>query len=240
MAMPKKLFEMLLVRHAQSRGNAGMQGSTVRERQDPDLSDNGLVQAQFLADRVQYYPLDALFSSGLERAVHTAAVVAKMQPENGARTVEVLPLLTECNTLENYTGRTMNAIQAAYPCAVFAKDTCSSDTVLPNDETVDEQYNIERACDALAYFKNRFRNGERVMVVSHGIFNTVFLMQALGISEPIFDPDFQNTSITRLSFYEKGTGPWGFDVQLHCLNDCSHLFGSFPQIRFEYKGDTRI
>lgn len=224
MIKPDVQFELLLVRHGQSLGNAGIPGRSVRERQDPDLSPEGCRQAKLLAKRFRHYPLDALFSSGLLRAVHTASMVASMQPKDGAHTVEILPLLTECNTLENYTGQTMDEIRALYPAAAPAEGRSDAQTVLPNDETTDEQYNIDRARQALDYLKNRFQNGERVMVVAHGVFNTVLLMQALEVREQRFDPDFNNTSVTHLTFYKAGTGPWGFDVRLHCLNDRTHLF----------------
>ena len=237
MSEPILLFELLLVRHGQSTGNAGVPGESARDRQDPELSDEGCRQAQLLAQRFRRCPLDALFSSGLLRAVHTACAVASMQPENGAKTVEVLPLLTECNTLEDYTGQPMETIRSFYPMARFAPGWTQTQTVLPNDERSDEAYNIDRARHALAYLRDRFRNGERVMVVAHGIFNTVFLMQALQIPVQRFDPDFDNAGVTRLLFYKTGTGPWGFDVRLCSLNDLSHLYDTFPQTRYELQGE---
>ena len=96
MTEPKLQFELLLVRHGQSDGNTGVgKTDTVRDRQDPDLSVCGCRQAKLLAERFSAYPLDALFSSGLLRAVHTASEVAAVQPQDGAHAVEVLPLLTE-------------------------------------------------------------------------------------------------------------------------------------------------
>ena len=231
MSEPEVLFDLFLVRHGQSTGNAGIAGNSVRERQDPDLSADGVRQAKLLAARFSRYPLDAVFSSGLLRAVHTACEVAAMQPDNGAHNVEVLPLLTECNIRENYTGLSMDAIRSLYPAAHFASGVLPSQTVLPNDELIDEAYNVIRAREALAYFKVRFCRGEQIMAVAHGIFNTVFLMQALEISEQRFDPDFANANVTRLTFYRAGTGPWGFDVRLRYLNDVSHLLCAFPDMR---------
>lgn len=233
MSEAKILFDLFLVRHGQSAGNAGIRGRSVRDRQDSDLSPDGLRQARLLAERFSGCALDAILSSGLFRAIHTASEVAALQPEDGAHDVEVLPLLTECNILEDYTGQSMDTIRETYPAARFASDRTDTQTVLPNNEATDEAYNIARAKDALDYLKSRFQNGERVMVVAHGIFNTVFLMQALEIDDQRFDPDFANTNVTRLTFYESGTGPWGFDVRLRYLNDVSHLLGEFPQMRSE-------
>ena len=240
MASPKLLFELLLVRHGQSNGNAGLHtGDTPMDRQDSELSPDGVRQAQLLAQRFRQYPLDALISSGLRRAIHTASEVAAAQPENGAHRVEILPLFTECNIREAYCGQPIEALRAAYPAAAFAAGWTDAQTVLPNDEETDAAYNLERANQALAYLKNRFQNGERVMVVAHGIFNTVFLMQALEITDQRFDPDFFNTGVTRLAFYEAGTGPWGFDIRLRSLNDYAHLFAAFPQMRYEITGGNQ-
>ena len=234
MMQSEPLFELLLVRHGQSTGNAGIHGESVRERQDPDLSPDGCRQAELLAERFRQYPLDALFSSGLLRAVHTASAVAAAQPQNGAHTVEVLPLLTECNTREDYTGQPIETIRARYPAAEFAVGWTHIQTVLPNDEATDEAYNIDRARQTLQYLKDRFHNGERVMVVAHGIFNTVLLMQALEVFDQRFDPVFDNTNVTHLIVYKQGTGPWGFDVRLRRLNDCAHLYADRALTRYEY------
>lgn len=236
MPEPKCLFELLLVRHAQSCGNAGIvSGESAADRYDSALSDDGMRQAKLLAARFAQYPLDALFSSGLIRAAQTASEIAAAQPPNGAKRVQILPLLTECNVGEDYTGRPIQTLQTFCPAAELADGWQDSQTVLPNDEELDGAYNIARAQKTLALFRQRFQNGERVMAVAHGIFNTILLMQALGVDNQMFDPDFANTSVTRLAFYETGTGPWGFDVRLRELNDYSHLHAAFPRMRYEIK-----
>ena len=238
MNKPKLLFELLLVRHAQSCGNAGIYtGDEPADIHDPVLSADGERQAGLLASRFAQYRLDAVFSSGLVRALQTASAVAAAQPHDGAKHVEILPLLTECNTRDNYTGRPIAELQAQYPAA-FAAGWQGGQTVLPNDDELDPAYNIDRAQKTLVYIKSCFQNGERVMVVAHAMFNTILLMQALGVSIQTFDADFANTSVTRISFYETGTGPWGFDVCLNELNDYAHLHTAFPQMRYEKKEET--
>ena len=237
MAEPKLLFDLFLVRHGQSCGNAGIsKGDTVADRQDPMLSETGKKQAALLRARFAATELDAIFSSGMRRALQTAAAVADCQPSGGAKTVEVLPLMTECNTREGYTGFSFDELRAIAPASRPADGWDSPQTVLPNDEETDEAYNIDRAVQTLSYLRSRFRRGERVMAVAHGVFNTVFLMQALGVDTQRFDPDFDNTSVTYLSLFEEGTGPWGFDVRLRTLNDTSHLKAPFPQFFNETQG----
>lgn len=236
MSKPERLFELLLVRHAQSCGNAGIPSDDdVSGGQDTFLSPDGVRQAALLADRFARCPLDAIYSSGLVRAVQTACAVASAQPSALARRVRILPLLTECNVRADYGGYPIDRLRGMFPAAKIADGWQGTQTVLPSDDEADPAYNIERAEKALAYLKDRFQGGERVMVVAHGMFNTIFLMQALGVNKQNFDPDFANTSVTRLSFYKAGAGPWGFDVCLHELNDYAHLRADFPQMRYENK-----
>ena len=224
MAEPKILFELYLVRHGQSCGNAGLHtGDDVSDRQDAVLSELGEAQAKKLAERFASVPLDAIFASGLRRALCTAGFVANDQPSDGTRTVEILPLLTECNILEGYTGLPFEALRQLVPVSRPADGWAEEQSVLPNNEETDEAYNIDRAKQTLEYLRARFTKGEHVMAVAHGIFNTVLLMHSLGIERQRFDPDFDNASVTHLTFYEEGTGPWGFDVRLRTLNDTAHL-----------------
>ena len=224
MTQPKLLFDLFLVRHAQSCGNAGIHtGDTAADRQDPILSETGERQALRLGERFSDVPLDAILASGLRRALQTASAVAGQQPPDGTKTVEVLPLLTECNVLEGYAGFSFDELRSLAPASRPADGWDSPQTVLPNNEQTDEAYNIDRAKQVMRVLRSRFHSGERVMAVGHGMFNTVLLMQALEIDPQRFDPDFDNTGVTYLSFYEAGTGPWGFDVRLRTLNDTAHL-----------------
>ena len=217
------LFDLYLIRHGQSEGNAGIDGgNSVASRQDPLLSPLGHIQAQRLGERFADLPVDAVLSSGLRRALQTAQHVVACQPEGGAKSIEILPLLTECNTREGYTGFSFAQLRELVPCSRPAAFRADTQTVLPNDDGKHPEYNIARAREVMDYLFARFHNGERVMIVAHGIFNTVLLMQALGIEVQRFDPDFDNAGITLLSFFKQGTGPWGFDVRLRMLNDASH------------------
>lgn len=223
MTEPELLFDLYLVRHAQSEGNAGMTPeNSPAARQDPLLSANGLQQARALGERFSEMPLDAVFSSGLRRALQTAEQVILRQPPDGASTVEILPLLTECNTLEGYTGFSFAQLCQLVPCSVPAAFRQDATTVLPNNELEDSAYNITRAREALLYLFERFSSGEKVMVVAHGIINTLLLLQAIGVDVQRFDPDFDNAGVTLLSFFAPGTGQWGFDVRLRKLNDTSN------------------
>ena len=232
MCKPMILFDLFLVRHGQSNGNAGIcTGDSAADRQDALLSETGRRQAELLARRFSAVPLDAVFSSGLRRAVCTAQTVVLRQPPDGTHTVEILPLLAECDIREDYTGFSFEALRELASASAAAAGWDDPQTVLPNDEETDGAYNIDRAKRVLEYLFSRFHAGEQVMVVSHGIFNTILLMQALGVEPQRFDPDFDNTSVTHITFYRAGTGPWGFDVRLRTLNDTAHLGAEYQDHR---------
>ena len=235
---PKKLFEMVLVRHGQSLGNAGINESgTLRGSADSPLSENGRLQAQLLGKRFSSYPFDCIISSGLVRAVETACLVASAQPENGAKTVHIDPLLTECGTEEEYEGYSFcelsDMFKAVKPFIGVSEDDCM---VIPS-KTDDAEFNRSRAKAFMKKLYSEFRNVERIMVTAHGVFNTELLLELLGLDadRQLLDPDFRNTSVTHFTFYEEGTGPYGFDISLTCLNNIDHLRDAFPQMFFENK-----
>jgi len=66
--------QVLLIRHGETEWNAKRrwQGHT-----DVPLNARGIQQAESLADELQYYALDALFSSNLARAYQTAKIVSE-------------------------------------------------------------------------------------------------------------------------------------------------------------------
>ena len=86
-------------RHGQTDSNA--KKLWVGQQTDVDLNENGIRQAELLAqDLAQNVKLDAIYSSSLIRAVHTAEVVAKAQGN-----ILVYPLLElregNCGLAEN-------------------------------------------------------------------------------------------------------------------------------------------
>ena len=94
-----KILDLYLVRHGESFGNTGGDKDFTDDRRfDPPLTPRGERQAQLLAEYFSALPIDAIFSSGLRRSVHTAHEVVMHQPENGAKQVEVHKVFTECNT----------------------------------------------------------------------------------------------------------------------------------------------
>lgn len=225
-------LELYLVRHGLSAANAGVQGDTIEENQDPHLAEKGTRQAQLLAGKFAAYPLDCIMSSCLYRAIETALPVADSQPENGAKAISVHPLFGEVGISTEYSGKTSAQLQELYPSIVMADGTENYEYLLCH--TTDGQTSKARAKEAIEYLTSHFHNGEKVMLVSHGGFIRYLMEAALNIDfEPAMsDPSFFNTGVTKIIFFQHGEGIYGNDVVLVYMNEHSHLLGEDETISF--------
>ena len=88
----------------------------------------------------------------------------------------------------------------------------------------DEAGLFERAEKVIEYLREKYKNGEKVVAVSHAAFITfiVFLIMGFKNNMPKFDISFYNTGITRIIFYKEGTNPYG-DIVFEYINDTTHL-----------------
>ena len=226
-------LELYLVRHGESKGNNGeYKDKSKAENADAPLSDKGVREAELLGEFFSECRLDAIFSSGLERSLRTGHEVALRQKDDGAKQVEVHGVFTECNTCDECAGRTIAEIKEKFPLMINAEGTDPDEKKISGKENDTDEQLLERGKQALKYIRDRFHNGEKVMVTSHAAINTFIMYAALGLShEQIFDPSFYNTGVTKIVFYKKGTGAFA-DVHLAYQNDHSHLIGEFPEFKF--------
>ena len=99
---------IFLVRHAEAAGID--QEKRYLGQQNPDLSSVGIHQAEKLRRAFRSYPIQAVFTSDLLRAVHTALLIVKdhhCQPERIRGFREI--------SLGEWEGRTFQEVQAQYP-----------------------------------------------------------------------------------------------------------------------------
>ena len=225
-------LELYLVRHGESRSNAGLlDPEDFRAFEDPFLTEKGVRQAQLLGEFYSRLDFDCILASGQNRALQTAGEVAARQIRT--RSVEAHPLFTEGRLASEFGEKHFDEIAAAHPFAIPAQGVDpAGDFVITQDEPGDAP-TVLRAKEALAYLHERFRGGEKVMVVAHAMFNTVLLFTALGLStDGIFDFAIANTGVTKLVFYQKDTGRWGCDTHLIFHNSLAHLTNEFPEAIF--------
>ena len=222
-------LDLYLVRHGNSLSNAGLAGDDPMERYDSRLSPLGEQQIELLGPRFAQLPFDHILSSGLRRTLATADAVVRSQPADGAHTIEVHPVFTEWGIPPACPGRTMDEIRADFPRAAAAPGAEQYarmiDHTLPGDQHLAPG---GREIRAVEYLRQRFTHGERVLLSGHGCFNGFMLYHILGIPESAgFTLDLYNTGVTRVIFYQPGTGPVR-DTELVFFNDCSHLFPADP------------
>lgn len=222
----KVLLELYMVRHGQSKMNAAKEAdpsTSELDRVDPVLTDLGERQAELLGKRLSAVSFDAIISSPLRRAVQTAVAVAKHQPET--RYVRIEPIFTERGVPEGFKGLSFFELNDTYGCLTAAPSVQHLETAALVNDDGDDSYQALRAKEALCGLRSRYNRGEKVLVVFHAAFETDVILEALGIASPAaFDPELGNTSITRIVFHEQGTGSYGYDVKLMCLNDTAHLY----------------
>ncbi|MCU1344861.1 MAG: fructose-2,6-bisphosphatase [Acidimicrobiia bacterium] len=142
--------QVLLIRHGQSTWNAEgrWQGDA-----DPPLSGEGISQARDAAAHLGTF--DAVFTSDLQRARHTADLLSG---ELGIGPVIVEPLLRE-RAAGEWTGLTRVEIEAGWPGALAGHERP------PGYEPDAEVFGRAMAALALAH---RVTPGGLVLAVSHG------------------------------------------------------------------------
>ncbi len=223
---PIKELELYIIRHGQSLGNAGYGGRTdltEKEMHDPVLTEKGILQAQKAGSYLRETAFDAVISSAMLRAVQTATEILKFQQKNN--TLNILPLACEMMTAPDYKGVTMYEIRCINENAVLADGVePDSPMIYSNTKDNDEAATYERAEKVLDYLHTHYHSGEKVALVSHAAFITYIVFTLMGFREksPCFDIDFDNTGITKVTFYKKGTNRYG-DTVFAFINDTTHL-----------------
>ena len=221
---PIKELELYMIRHGQSMGNAGYDKEelTLKEENDPYLTRLGLQQAQKAGTALSSITFDAVYSSALLRAVRTAAEILKMQAEK--LPLNFLRLLTEMGVNTDYKGADMEEILEIYETAVLAEGLSQDSPLICHNNSDDEAGLFERAEKTINMLRENYKNGEKIALVCHAAFMTYLVFYIMGYKNavPDFDIDFNNTSVTKVVFYKKGTNKYG-DVVFEYINSTRHL-----------------
>ncbi len=220
---PIKELELFLIRHGQSMGNAGYgrDDLTLREANDPVLTETGYIQANKAGRHLSNTVFDAVYSSGLIRAVSTAGEILKYQSEE--KSLNILPSLSEVGISPDYFGMTIDELNEFCKCAVIADGINPNSSMVCHSSFENENELFNRAASVMEYFQSRYKSGEKIAVVAHAAFLTILIFHIMGFSEsPVFDIAIQNTGITRVIFYKHGTNPYG-DISFEEINSTTHL-----------------
>lgn len=216
-------LDLYLIRHGQSHGNIGYEHDniTVKEANDPYLTPKGVEQATAAGEYFKEINFDAFYSSGLLRAVQTSVEIMEKQSED--KTLNIQPLLTEVGIQPEYEGVGIDEIRELWLNSQLAEGVDSSQPLVIYSSFDKEEELFERAEKTMNFLLSKYQNGEKVAVISHAAFLTVLIFHIMGFtSSPLFDIDINNTGITRITFYKKGTNKYG-DVVFRYINNTSHL-----------------
>jgi broad specificity phosphatase PhoE len=197
---------LLLIRHGQTDHNAAgrWQGHL-----DVPLNEKGQAQAQALAQRLADWPIEAVYSSDLQRAMQTAVAIAT--PHTLQPTFDPIWRERDVGAFQSLNSQ---EIQTKFP-AVWADMLKTGVLNPPNGE---HQTSLrERAERALAQVLSQ-HEGQMIAIVSHGALLNGLISNVLGIPRERFGR-FRLNGNTGLSIVENNSrGP-----VLTLLNDTSHL-----------------
>ena len=97
-------LDLYIIRHGESRLNAGLgtENPTLKDTQDPVLTEKGIAQAVAAGEFLKDISFDAFYASPLLRAARTATEILKKQPE--AKPLNVMPEICEVGIVPEYKG----------------------------------------------------------------------------------------------------------------------------------------
>jgi len=215
-------LEIYYIRHADA-DNGSSDGRDICDR---DITPLGEKQLELLSDRFEGAKIDAILASPLVRTVKTAAAVADGVGTNIP--IEIVPEIIEKGSTPGYYGLPISELEKHYNNLTLCKDR-----IYPlsqaEDETESKEECLSRARAVAEYLTDRFTFGQKIVVVSHGIFAMNFYQAAMGIKEEYgFRMSTFNTAVTKLSFSSDGIKR----IVFH--NDVSHLIPLSPEFRFRF------
>jgi broad specificity phosphatase PhoE len=151
-------MHLLLIRHGETDWNheRRIQGNT-----DTPLNARGIAQAEQLATRIAAEKIDALYTSPLVRARATAEIIG----QKCGRAPNLDERLRE-KGVGDLESLTIAEVEQRYPDLIRLWQVSPDHVPLPNEETPAQVQ--QRVQTFVADLRERYANGARVGVVSHG------------------------------------------------------------------------
>lgn len=169
------MTELIIVRHGETDWN---RDGRYQGHADPPLNDAGRTQALELARELADTPLDAAYTSDLQRAAETARIIlagrdVPLVPDPGLREIDV----------GSWSGLTRPEIEARFPGPADHDGESRED-------------HLDRVVGAVERIAAR-HPGERVLIVSHGGSIRALRRHALRVDSV---PRVDNCTVYRLGF----------------------------------------
>jgi probable phosphoglycerate mutase len=205
------MTRFIVVRHGQTRWNVEKR---VQGQEDSPLTEEGLAQAEAIAQRLSKERFDVLVSSDLGRALQTAAPIARLCG---------LAIVRDARLRERHFGEgegmSYDEIDRRWPDAFSRIRETDPDAVIPGGETRRQFHDrVHQAFEALV----REYEGKRVAVVTHG--GVLAGLYRMVHSIPVGRPHriaISNASYNAIAF---AADAWSVET----WDDVSHLGGATP------------
>jgi broad specificity phosphatase PhoE len=202
------MTRIILVRHGQTAWNVGS-GERFRGRIDLPLDDTGLAQAHALAQRLADYPIVAIYSSPLKRALETAQPTAQQL----SLPVQPLPGTIDIN-YGDWQGLSHPEVATACPDLYQHWLETPHRVKFPNGESL-RQVRL-RSMAALKEVSAR-HEGHVILLVAHQVVNKVLICAMLGLGNSHFWRIRQDNACINVFEHQDGM----FTAVL--INDTCHL-----------------
>lgn len=185
------MLHVYLLRHGETTYNAD--GNRYCGRTDAKLTENGLAQAQRVAEVLRGKRIDAVYASPLERAYRTAEIVSGNS----------LPVVREPRLIEldfgAWEGKTRAEFMAESP-ALWAAWNNNPATAAAGGTGDTALQVVQRVDDFFVEMQHR-HEGQTIVVVAHNGVNRLYLAHKLGMPLRNYRSLVQeNSSITSIRF----------------------------------------
>lgn len=202
------ICEFFVVRHGQTVAN---KTGILQGQLDTDLDEDGLMQAEAVAQRLKNRTFDVVYSSDLNRAMVTAQKILQFHQE-----LKIIPSpeLREWN-LGDLQGRKYDELIVKYPeiMQAFKCESADIPDIPCGERLADFQVRVASFMDKIA----AENIGRKILMVSHGGALQRMLVHTMGqVSQVNIRPLCDNAS---LSIFKYKNGKW----QLITWNDTAHL-----------------
>lgn len=213
------MIQVLLIRHGQTAWNIGEgPGQRFRGTVDLPLAEEGISQAQATARRLAHDPLTAIYSSPLERAVHTARIIV----HDHGLDVEIRPALSSMD-YGHWAGKTRSEVALEWP-DLFERWRHDPFSIrVPGGDSAQDLR--ERAAAAVHEILASHRDGDTVALVTHQAVTKTLVCALTGLPNSAYWRVRQDLcNLTRFTYQ-----PIGGRVELAGLNDVCHLKPELPR-----------
>jgi broad specificity phosphatase PhoE len=215
------MIRIILVRHGRTAWNEGpAQGRRFRGIIDLPLADEGLIQAEVTARRLADEPLDAVYSSPLQRAAHTAQIIAAAH----GLPVQTLPGLGSMD-YGDWAGQLDTDVARRWPELYRQWRQEPFGVQIPGGESAAALR--ERAMAAVQEALGRHTDGDTIVLVSHQVVTKTLICALAGLPNLAFWQVRQN--LCNLSTFDYDPRQQTFTL-VGC-NDTCHLDPTLPRAR---------